>query len=84
MIEWSQLGKWLLVLGIGLALLGGALILAAKLLKGNAIPWLGHLPGDIHIQGKGISCYFPLATGILLSILLTVILNVIVRLLNKH
>jgi hypothetical protein len=35
------------------------------------IPWLGRLPGDILIQRKNFSFYFPLATGILISIILT-------------
>ncbi|MER3457766.1 MAG: DUF2905 domain-containing protein, partial [Chloroflexota bacterium] len=47
---------------------------------GSRIPWLGNLPGDIRIERDGFSCFFPLATSILLSLLLTVILNLILRL----
>jgi len=81
---WAQLGRWLLVVGTGLVILGGILLLSGRLLKEAGIPRLGHLPGDIHIQAKGLSCYFPLATSILLSVLLTVILNIIVRLLRRQ
>ena len=81
MANWSQIGKMILVVGIVLAAFGGAIILGARLL-GNA-KWLGRLPGDIRIERKGFSCYFPLATSILLSLLLTVVLNIIARLLRR-
>jgi hypothetical protein len=77
MTEWSQIGRLLLFLGLGLALVGGLLVLGSKL------PWLGRLPGDIHVQRKGFSCAFPLATSILVSLVLTVLLNIIVRLLRR-
>ena len=83
MAGWNQMGKLLLLLGVGLALLGGALILGSKVLQGTKIPWLGRLPGDIRIQRGVVSCYFPLATSIIVSLLLTVVLNVIVRLLKR-
>ena len=70
-------GKLLLMVGGGLALLGGLLWLSSK------VGFLGRLPGDIHIEREGFSCFIPLATSLLLSILLTVILNVVVRLINK-
>jgi hypothetical protein len=60
-----HLGKLLIVLGIIIALVGGLLSLSGK------IPWLGRLPGDIFIQRKNFSFYFPLATSILISIILT-------------
>jgi hypothetical protein len=41
------------------------------------------LPGDIHYQGKNVSCFFPIVTSILLSIVLTLLLNLIIRLLNR-
>jgi hypothetical protein len=80
---WDQVGKLLLIAGIGLALLGGLLILGARFLNGERPPWLGQLPGDIRIERKGFSCYFPLVTSILISLLLTVVLNIIVRLLRR-
>lgn len=83
MAEWSQIGKLLLIVGIGLALLGGALIIGARLLKENWLPWLGCLPGDIRIERKGFSCYVPLATSILVSLFLSLVLNIVVRLLKR-
>ncbi|MDD5712514.1 MAG: DUF2905 domain-containing protein [Smithellaceae bacterium] len=64
----SSLGRMLIVLGIVIAALGGILLLGGKL------PWLGHLPGDFHFRGKNFSFYFPLTTGLLLSIILSIIL----------
>jgi hypothetical protein len=83
MADWTQIGKLLLFLGIGLALLGGVLIVGAKLFADEKLPWLGKLPGDIRIERKGFSCYFPLATSILISLLLTLVLNIVVRLLRR-
>ncbi len=39
----------------------------------DKIPYLGKLPGDILIQKKNFTFYFPLATSILISIILSLI-----------
>jgi hypothetical protein len=70
--------RFLVIGGIVLILLGGGVYLAAKF----GIPF-GRLPGDIHIEGKNGSFYFPVVSSILISILLTIILNVIARYFNK-
>ena len=62
-----QIGKMMIVCGVALASLGGLLML------GSRVSWLGKLPGDILIQKKNVTFYFPLATSILLSILLSLI-----------
>ena len=74
----ESLARVLVILGLVLVVVGGLVYLASRL----NLP-LGHLPGDIHIQTGNVTCFFPLATMILLSILLTVGLNLIIRLLNK-
>jgi len=74
----ESIARFLVIGGILLILIGGGVYLAAKF----GIP-LGRLPGDIRIEGKGGSFYFPLATSILVSVLLTILLNVIARLLRK-
>jgi hypothetical protein len=61
----QEIGKSLMLIGIALAVIGAALYL----FKG--IPFLGKLPGDILIQKKNFTFYFPLATCLLLSFLLT-------------
>jgi hypothetical protein len=63
-----DLGKFLVVAGLTLALVG--LLLWSGFGKG----WLGHLPGDIHYTRKNFSFYFPIVTCVLLSLLLSLIL----------
>lgn len=70
------LGRTLIVMG-GLLLLVGVL-----LVLGGRIPWLGKLPGDIHIQRDNFSFHFPLVTCLILSVILTVLLNAILYLLR--
>ncbi len=61
------LGRILIIFGIVLVLVG--LILTT----GIKIPYLGKLPGDICIKKPGFTFYFPITTGILLSIILSLI-----------
>ena len=64
----QDFGKLLFLMGLVLALVGILIIYMGK------TPWIGRLPGDILIQRKSFIFYFPLTTGILISILLTFIL----------
>ena len=74
----ENITRFLVIGGIVLILIGGGVYLAAKF----GIP-LGRLPGDIRIEGKNGSFYFPVTSSILVSVVLTIVLNVIVRLLRK-
>lgn len=78
MFDTTTIGKWIIVAGLALILVGGAVWLVGRF----GLP-LGRLPGDIRIEGKNFSFYFPVATTILLSLLLTVALNIIARLWRK-
>jgi len=49
------------------------------LVLAGRVPWLGRLPGDIHIQRGSWNFYFPLATSLLLSVALTLIFYLIGR-----
>lgn len=40
---------------------------------GSRLP-LGRLPGDFHIQRDGVDFYFPLTTGLLVSLAITLLL----------
>ena len=62
------IGKLLVVFGAVLVLVGLVLQFAPK------IPYLGKLPGDIHIKKENFEFYFPLATSIVLSLLLSGVL----------
>jgi len=64
----NDIGKFLILAGIFLVLLGVLLIFWQK------IPFLGKLPGDIVIQKKGFGFFFPLATCIIISVLINFIL----------
>jgi hypothetical protein len=74
----DNIGRYLIIAGVILILLGGGFFLASRL----GLP-LGRLPGDIRIEGKNGSFYFPIVTSIVLSLLLTIILNVIIHLFRK-
>lgn len=69
----TGLGKVLVGCGVLLVLAGGLLML------GGRVPFLGRLPGDIHVQREGWSFYFPLTTSLLFSLLLTLVLALFSR-----
>jgi hypothetical protein len=77
-MDLSTLGKGIVALGVMLVVVGGLVWLLGR----AGLP-LGRLPGDIHIQRDGFSCYFPIVTMIILSVVLTILLNIIFRSLNK-
>lgn len=64
----DTLGRFLIILGLIFIGLGVIFILGGK------ISWFGRIPGDILIEKKNFTFYFPLATCLLLSLLLTLIL----------
>ena len=63
----QEIGKTLVA--FGMILVGVGLLLTFF----NKIPFLGKLPGDIYIQKKNLTVYFPLVTSILVSIILSLI-----------
>jgi hypothetical protein len=71
-------GRWLVMAGVGLAVLGGIIWLLARW-----FPSMGQLPGTIRIQTGGLTCVFPLLASIVLSILLTIVLNILARFINR-
>ncbi|MEZ0343534.1 MAG: DUF2905 domain-containing protein [Caldimicrobium sp.] len=73
MQELSGLGKFLILFGVIVILIGLLLTFLPK------IPFIGKLPGDIYIKKDNFTFYFPLGTSILLSILLTLLLNLLFR-----
>jgi hypothetical protein len=72
-----DLGKILLGFGALMVLLGLILIAAGNL--SGKVPWLGRLPGDIHIERGNWSFYFPLATCLVISIVLTLLFSLFGR-----
>ncbi|MDP8936191.1 MAG: DUF2905 domain-containing protein [Actinomycetota bacterium] len=68
----GQVGKWLLVAAVVLAVAGGVLVAGARL-------GLGRLPGDLAFGKGNARVYVPLATSLLVSIVATVVLNILAR-----
>ena len=73
MSDLHGLGKLLILFGCMLALIGALILFVGKL------PWLGRLPGDILIQRKNFSFYFPLGTSLLISLVFSAIIWLLSR-----
>jgi len=67
MPDLNGVGRVLLLLGIGIALIGGLLMLGAR------IPWLGRLPGDIAVERENFRFYFPIMTSVVISVVLSLL-----------
>jgi Protein of unknown function (DUF2905) len=68
-----ELGRALIVMGIVLAVVGLVLVFVDR------VPWIGRLPGDVHVQRGNWTIYVPLGTSIVLSVVLTLVLWLIGR-----
>ncbi|NOR89422.1 MAG: DUF2905 family protein [Anaerolineales bacterium] len=77
-MDLSTIARWVILAGVVIIITGIGLWLAGRF----DLP-LGRLPGDIHIERDGFSCFIPLATSIILSLLLTLALNILLRFLNR-
>jgi Protein of unknown function (DUF2905) len=69
----QAVGRILIVVG------GLMLFVGLVLTLGGRIPLLGRLPGDIVIRRGSFTLYFPIVTGLVLSLLLTVLLSLFSR-----
>lgn len=77
-MDLTAIARWVILAGFVIIIIGIGLWLAGRF----DLP-LGRLPGDIHIERDGFSCFIPLATSIILSLLLTLALNILLRFLNR-
>ncbi len=68
-----SVGKMLILVGVLMVVTGFIMVGLEKL------PWLGRLPGDIHIERRNFSLHFPIVTSLLLSVVLTILLNLFLR-----
>jgi hypothetical protein len=68
------MGKILIIIGIVIIIIGVIIHYF------DGIPFLGKLPGDIHIKRENFSFHFPLATSLIISL----ILSLIFYLINKY
>ena len=69
----NDVGKVLIAFGLLITLAGLVLVLVGR------VPWIGRLPGDIHVQRGNFTFYFPLATSLVLSVVLTLLLYLLGR-----
>ena len=69
----EPIGRWLVVIGVFITILGGIMLLTPR------VPWLGRLPGDIVISGDNATIYIPITTMLIVSVVLSVVVNVIGR-----
>jgi hypothetical protein len=52
-----------------------AVLLGVVLLAVDRVPYLGRLPGDIAVQRKGFSFYFPVTTSLVVSLVLSLVFS---------
>jgi hypothetical protein len=64
------MGKWLMIIGVLVLLVGAALQFAPWLVN-----WFGKLPGDLRIGSGNTRVFIPITSMILLSIILTIVVN---------
>ena len=69
----GDLGRVIVGLGVLLVVLGAAMMLVGK------VPWIGHLPGDIHIERERFSLYVPIVTCLVVSVIATIVVNLVFR-----
>ncbi len=69
MPDFSDLGKMIIFMGLGIVAIGIIISLIGKLpSEGSGLGWLGKLPGDFFIKRDNFTFYFPLTTSIIISI----------------
>jgi hypothetical protein len=66
-MDLHSLGKWLIGVGLLIALAGAIVSFMPK------VPWLGKLPGDIFIKRGHATFYFPIVTCLALSLIVSLI-----------
>ena len=63
--------KFLVIAGVALAAVGGLLMFTDR------FPFLGKLPGDIHVNRENLEFHFPITSSILISALVGLVLWVL-------
>jgi hypothetical protein len=61
------MGKFLIISGIILIAIGLIIQFSDK------VPYLGKLPGDIRIERGNFTLYFPITSGIILSLIISLV-----------
>ncbi|MCX7856512.1 MAG: DUF2905 domain-containing protein [Deltaproteobacteria bacterium] len=69
----SGIGKIMVLMGLFLVIIG------LLFLVGEKIPYVGKLPGDIHIKKERFTFYFPITTSLIISLILTLFFSLFRR-----
>ena len=72
------LGRLLIVVGIGIALVGAVITFAPGL-----VSWFGRLPGDIRIEGERWTVFIPITSMLVVSLAVTVLASLIGRFMGR-
>ena len=72
-MDTQNAGKVILIIGIIFVVFGLILMYIKKL------PLIGHLPGDIIIEKKNFTFYFPLTSSIIISLVISLIIYLLKR-----
>jgi hypothetical protein len=73
----ANTGKIIVIIGLIIIIIG--LILWLGISK---FSWFGHLPGDVRIEKKNFSFYFPITTMIIISVVLSLIFWIVGKILK--
>ena len=73
-MNYSAAAKLIIALGLLLLITGGIMLLLSKFGVSGF-----RLPGDIYIRRENFTFYFPLTTGIIISIILSIVFNLMGR-----
>ena len=72
----AALGKYLIVFGLAIAACGLMVWCVSAMPIGGR---LGRLPGDIYVRRANFTCYFPIATSIVVSVVLSLLVALLRR-----
>ncbi len=70
----DSLGRWLVIIGLAIVIVGGLVWLIGR------IPGIKQIPGTIQINLGGVTLVIPLLASIVISVVLTILLNLVARL----
>lgn len=70
----QQIGRTLIILAVVLFVIGLLLVVCGRF----SVPF-GRMPGDITVQKKNFTVFFPMGSMLIVSIVLSLILNFISR-----
>lgn len=76
MSDLAGAGRFLLVAGLVLAVVGAVLVVVPRI---PGLDRLGRLPGDFVVERGPVTIFVPIVSSIVISIVLTIVLNLVLR-----